>query len=244
MTDFFGALELELHAAAQRRPRRPVGVGAAIGAAAGAALLVAAVLVAAVISSGGNGDSARLTSGAKPDPVGTVIPKSETHYESRALVVASGSAPVSGPWQIEVSRTKGMRDTSGAVMWHRGYCLFIRLLDAPAGLGGGGFCGAPRSLGFRKTPGFSRHQTVGPSKPPPKEILVWGRVPDRASKIVIRAPGRSRIEVVPEPGPKRFPGQYYAIPVKPPMQRARINWLDASGKPGSRGISLMPPISR
>jgi hypothetical protein len=69
-------------------------------------------------------------------------------------------------------------------------------------------------------------------------------VPDRASKVVIGAPGRSRIEVVPEPGPKRFPGQYYAIPVKPPMQGARINWLDRNGNPGSRGIGLMPPISR
>jgi hypothetical protein len=69
-------------------------------------------------------------------------------------------------------------------------------------------------------------------------------VPDRASKVVISAPGRRRIEVVPEPGPKRFPGQYYAIPVKPPMQGARVNWLDQDGKPSSRGIRLMPPISR
>jgi hypothetical protein len=49
---------------------------------------------------------------------------------------------------------------------------------------------------------------------------------------------------VPEDGPKTFPGQYYAIPVKPPRQGARINWLDGNGRPGSRGIGLMPPISR
>jgi hypothetical protein len=131
-------------------------------------------------------------------------------------------------------------------MWKRGYCLWIKLLDPPEARPGAvsGHCGGPRSLGFRKTPGFSRAQTVAPSKPLPKEILVWGRVPDRASKVLISARGRSRIEVVPEPGPKRFPGQFYAIPVKPPMQGARINWLNQNGKPGSRGIALMPPISR
>jgi hypothetical protein len=248
MNDFFGALELELRAAAQRRPRQPIGLGTAIGTACAIALVAAAVLLVAAVSGGGSGDSARVTGGgeSQPDPVGTVIPRSETHYETRALVVANGSAPVTGPWQIEVSRTKGSRDTNGAVMWHRGYCLFIHVLNAPGQPAGsrGGFCGAPRSLGFRKTPGFSRSQTVAPSNPLPKELLVWGRVPDRATTVVIAAPGRKRIEVVPEKGPANFPGQYYAIPVKPPIQGARINWLDRNGNPGSRGIGLMPPISR
>jgi hypothetical protein len=248
MSDFFGALELELRAAGQRRPRQPIGLGTAIGAVCAVALVAAAVLLVAGVSGGGGGDSAEVTGDGKSqaDPVGTVIPRSETHYETRALVVANGTAPVTGPWQIEVSRTKGSHDTNGAVMWHRGYCLFIHVLDAPGQPAGSrsGFCGAPRSLGFRKTPGFSRSQSVAPSKPLPKEVLVWGRVPDRASQVVIDAPDRRRIKVVPEAGPKRFPGQYYAIPVKPPMQGARINWLDENGKPGSRGIGLMPPISR
>jgi hypothetical protein len=245
VTDFFSALELQLQIAADRRPRRTIGVGTLLGALAVVAFVGIAVLLVATVAGGGDGDRARVTGGRTPDPVGTVIPKSESHYETRALVVANGTAPITGPWQIEVSRTKGERDTEGAVMWKRGYCLWIKLLDPPDGHPGPfGHCGGPRSLGFRKTPGFSRAQTVAPSKPRPKEILVWGRVPDRASKVVISAPGRSRIEVVPEPGPKRFPGRYYAIPVKPPMQGGRINWLDRNGKPGSRGIGLMPPISR
>jgi hypothetical protein len=245
MSDFFGALELELHAAANRRPRRQVGIGQALGALAAVGLLVAAVLVVTGVSLGGE-ERGQLAGGRQPDPVGTVIPKGKAHLETRALVVANGVAPVSGPWQIEVSRTKGERDTEGVVMWRRGYCLWIHLLEPPdrALIGRSGFCGGPRSLGFRKTPGFSRAQTVGPVRPAPKETLVWGRVPDRAAKVVISAPGHPRIEVVPEPGPKRFPGQYYAIPVTPPMKGARINWLDESGRPGSRGIGLMPPITR
>jgi hypothetical protein len=247
VTDFFTALEAELQAAAVRRPRRPVRVAPAVGALAASALVAAAVLVVAAVSGGGDDRSGHPAGAPRPDPVGTVLPRSETHLETHALVLATGSAPVLGPWQIEVSRTKGERDTHGELMWPRGYCLWIHLLDAPGlhpGGGRSGFCGGPRSLGFRKTTGFSRAQALTTSKPRSKEVLVWGRVPDRAAKVVITAPGHPRIEVVPEEGPRRFPGRYYAIPVKPPMQGARINWLDATGKPGSRGIGLMPPISR
>jgi len=247
MTDFFSALELELHAAAGRSPRRAVSVGQAIGGLAAAALLAVAILLVVAVSGGGDGDTAQVSGARTPDPVGTVIPKGEGNppRTARSLVVANGVAPVSGPWQIEVSRTKGERDTHGVVMWHEGYCLTIVLLDPPGRnmVGGSGFCGGPRSLGFRKTPGFSRAQTVAPSKPRPREILVWGRVPDRAAKVVITAPGRRDIAVVPKNGPKTFPGRFYAIPVRPPRPGARINWRDATGHPGSRGIRLMPPIA-
>jgi hypothetical protein len=248
MNDFFGALELELRAAAERRPRQRIGLAQAFGALAAAGLVAVAVVLVGAIAGGGDGDTAQVAGARQPDPVGTVIPKGEGNPPRgrRTLVVANGVAPVMGPWQIEVNRTKGQRDTHGQVMWHKGYCLSINLLDPPDRnlRGRSGFCGAPRSLGFRKTPGFSRAQGVTRSKPPMKEVLVWGRVPDRAEKVVIAAPGHSRIEVVPSDGPKTFPGRFYAIPVKPPMQGARINWLDENGKPGSRGIGLMPPISR
>jgi hypothetical protein len=247
MTDFFSALELELQVAADRRPRRPIGVGAGLGALAAVALLALAVMVAFAVSGGGDGDTARVTGAPKPDPVGTIIPRGEGKPPRgrRTIVVANGVAPVTGAWQIEVSRTKGQRDTSGQVMWHRGWCMWITVFDPPnrPGIGRSGFCGSPKNLGFRKTPGFSRAQTVAQSKPRPKEILVWGRVPDRAEKVVISAPGHSSIEIVPSDGPESFPGRFYAIPVKPPMEGARINWLDAEGKPGSRGIRLLPPIT-
>ena len=84
--------------------------------------------------------------------------------------------------------------------------MWIQLLDPPdPNINGSGFCGAPKSLGFRKTPGFSRSQTVGPSRPLPKEVLVWGRVPDRAETVVIRAPGGKRIAIEPTDGPETFP---------------------------------------
>jgi hypothetical protein len=248
MNDFFGALELELRSARDRKPRRHVSAGTLVGTLAAALALAAALLVTFALRSGGS-EPAEPAAGPRPDPVGTIIPKDKVPYESRALVVANGIAPITGPWQIELSRTKGERDTNGAVMWERGYCVTIRLLDPPNGRPGpsSGSCGAPRSLGFRKTPGFSRYQGAVVHPPPRKqEALVWGRVPDRAEKVVITAPDGLRIEVRPEDGPKTFPGRWYGIPVRVRGEHpgARINWLDKHGQPGSRGIRLMPPITR
>ena len=110
MTDFFGALEQELAAAATRRPRRVVGVAPALGAVAIAALVALAVVGAAIVFTGGDrGDPTPVAGARKPDPVGTVIPKGEGKppLPARALVVANGVAPVTGPWQIEVSRHEG-----------------------------------------------------------------------------------------------------------------------------------------
>jgi hypothetical protein len=75
----------------------------------------------------------------------------------------------------------------------------------------------------------------------PKEVLVYGRVPERARKVVITADQGVRIEVEPEEGPKSIRGDFFVIPVKPRLGRhARINWLGADGHPGSSGIALQP----
>jgi hypothetical protein len=246
MNDFFGALELELRAAATRRARPRVGVGQAVGALAGVVLLALATGAALVVLGGDEGpEQAPTTAGVRPDPVGTVIPKGEGNppRESRTLVVANGVAPWTGPWQLEVGRSKGF-SYKGEVIEPPGYCLWFNPLDPPDSslTGRSGFCGAPRSLGFRKTPGFSRAQPG--STRSVKEVVVWGRVPDRAATVVVTAPGGTRIEVTPTDGPPTFPGRFYGIPVKPGLPGARINWLDEDGRPGSRGIRLMPPITR
>jgi len=160
-------------------------------------------------------------------------------------VVANGVAPWTGPWQLEVSRSKGFsHPDTGEVLEPPGYCLMFNALAPPdpSLIGRSGFCGGPRSLGFRKTPGFSRGQPG--STRTVKEVVVWGRVPERAAKVVITAPGGTRIEATPTDGPRTFPGRFYGIPVKPGLPGARINWLDEDGRPGSRGIRLMPPITR
>jgi hypothetical protein len=250
MNDFFGALELELREAATRRARPRIGAGQAVGALGGALLLAVAIGVALVVLGGDDGPGPAPAPGpaaVRPDPVGTVIPKGEgkPRRGARTLVVANGVAPWTGPWQLEVTRGKGFRHPeTGEVLEPPGYCLWFNPLDPPGRhlLGLSGFCGAPRNLGFRKTPGFSRAQPG--STRSVKEVVVWGRVPERAAKVVVTAPGGTRIEVTPTDGPRTFPGRFYGIPVKPGLPGARINWLDEDGRPGSRGIRLMPPITR
>lgn len=74
-------------------------------------------------------------------------------------------------------------------------------------------------------------------------MLVYGRVPERTGEVVIRADGGKTIKIEPGEGPKSIPGDFFVIPVKPGLGHARINWIDADGKPGSHGIRLMPPIT-
>jgi hypothetical protein len=72
-----------------------------------------------------------------------------------------------------------------------------------------------------------------------REVLVFGRTPERATAVVVTSP-KIRIRTVPQEGPASIRGDFYGITVGPPMEGARINWLDENGRPGSRGIRSMP----
>lgn len=236
----------------QRARRRAIG---SLAAAAGVAVLGSSLLLL------GGGDERRAgdrpaADGRRPQgplPVGTVIPKGEgtPPRESDSTVVATGTTPFAGAWQLEASRNFGGPSRRGEP---RGRCLTLNVLDPPPyedgkpdPSGGSGTCGA---LGFRKTPGFSRAQKNVPTLRKsagrlflPKEVLVYGRVPERASKVVVTADRGVRIEVETHEGPKSIRGDFFVIPVKPRLGHARINWLDADGNPGSRGIALQPPVT-
>jgi hypothetical protein len=236
----------------QRARRRAIG---SLAAAAGIAVLGSSLLLL------GGGDERRAgdrpaADGRRPQsplPVGTVIPKGEgtPPRESESTVVATGTTPFAGAWQLEASRSFGGPSRQGDP---RGRCLTLNVLDPPPyedgkpdPSGGSGFCGA---MGFRKTPGFSRAQKNVPTLRKsqgrlflPKEVLVYGRVPERATKVVVTADRGVRIEVEAHEGPKSIRGDYFVIPVEPRLGHARINWLDADGNAGSRGIALQPPVT-
>jgi hypothetical protein len=237
--DFFGALALELHAAAQRSPRRRIRLGDIAGAIAAAVLLAAAVFVALTVLGGGGTSEPPVTAASQPAPVGTVIPKGEgtPPRQRRSTVVATGTARGIGPWQLEASRSIRLADPeNGEVYQPEGLrCLTLYLLDPPDGqmLRASGQCGE-----FPRTPGFSRLQTGS------ERVLVYGRVPRRATAVRILVPGGRPISARLHKGPKSSRGDFYAVAVKPPLRGARINWFDDRGRPGSRGISLMPPLTR
>ena len=246
MNDFFGALELELREAGQRSPGRRTRPGDVAGVVAAAALFVAAVAVVLVVMGGGE-DTPTAPAAVKPDPVGTVIPKGEGEppRPTRSVVVATGTAPGVGAWQMEASRSSVLKDPdSGELYQPSGLrCLVLYPVDPKNRSVAGGQCGE-----FRRTPGFSRMQVPGVSKRgderPRTPVLVWGRVPERAASVVVTAPDGLRREARPLEGPKSARGDFYAISVRPGHPHARVNWLDKSGNSGSRGMELLPPITR
>jgi len=252
MNDFFGALELELREAGRRSPRRRTRPGDVAGVVAAAALLAVAVVVFLVVMGGGE-PSRTAPAARKPDPVGTVIQKGdgEPPRQARSVVVATGTAPGGGAWQMEASRSSALKDPeSGELYQPAGLrCLSMFPVDPKnRSFGGGGQCGE-----FPRTPGFSRMQFPGVNMRGDSEqarrlrrqpVLVWGRVPERASAVVVTAPDGLRLEARPHEGPPAARGDFYAIPVRPGHPDARINWLDEHGRPGSRGIELSPPITR
>jgi hypothetical protein len=264
MTDFFGRLELELRSAAGR-PRRlrdrlaSSAPGGGVALIAVGAVLAAAVVPALLLTGGGDRGDAVKRPELRLPPAGTVIKKGRGNPPRQAdsTVVATGRAPVAGPWQLEVYRGKGLKDPkSGEVYEPSGLrCLWIILRDPPDGPGptAGGQCGE-----FPRTPGFGRVQHSVPtegrrrdgSRIRVREVLVYGRVPARAAAVVITTAGGVRLKAKRYKGPKRarrdpqlIRGDFYLIPVKPGLGRARINWIDRNGRPGSRGIALLPPVS-
>jgi hypothetical protein len=208
--------------------------------------------VVAVAGRGG-GDSAQVTGGPKLDPVGTVIPKGEGNppRTRRSTVVATGTLRLAGPWQLEIQPSERLTDSNGEVIQPAGLrCVGLFLLDPPRvrGRTGAGYCGP-----FPRTPGFTRGQLDVPlprrtsdgRRVHPSVVLIYGRAPERAEFITLTVPNRLRMRSPVHEGPRSMPGDYYLTAVPPGIGKgARINWLDKDGRPGSRGIPLLPPVTR
>jgi hypothetical protein len=101
-------------------------------------------------------------------------------------------------------------------------------------------------MGFRKTPGFSGARVAVP--PAGKRADGTPRAHARGTRLRSHAGTRDRRRghIAEDPHPHSAPGgrDFYGITVGPPMEGARINWLDENGRPGSRGIRLDAPVTR
>jgi hypothetical protein len=243
--EFFGRLEAELRTAAERPPRRLPDRGAT-GVALAAVALVAIALVPALLVLGG-GESTESGSPpppAEPAPVGTVIEKGTGSTFPRDVdhtVVATGVAPVSGPWQMETYASTRLADPdTGEEFQPAGLpCLGVALLDPPEGepstFGGG--CGE-----FRGSPDFGRRQQTVPSVVGQgREILVYGEAPEEAVAVRVTADGGVRIERPTHEGPPGVTGDFYLVPVPPDLENGRVAWIDRDGKASDRDFELLPP---
>jgi hypothetical protein len=234
MSEFFGRLETELRAAAERPPRRAVPVPAMAVA---ALLALALAPIVLVLGSGGSDSSERRAGEATQQaPPGDVSIRGFPD----AKVVATGTAPVAGPWEILTYRSVKLDDPkTGEVYQPAGLrCLGIRLLDPPSDRFGGlsGQCGE-----FPRTPGFSRVQHTVPNAAfDALEILVYGRAPEEAALVRLTQDGGESLEMKPIEGPQGE-GDFYLFAVPADIGAADVNWIDDEGNEGSMGQELMPP---
>jgi hypothetical protein len=229
MNDFFGTLELQLRSAAERQPRRVPdlrGMPAVAIAVAMVALAMVPVLV--------------LTGDDEPRPALRERPEGRLPDLPNQTVVASGVAPVAGPWRLVDYDSERLADPdTGEEYQPAGLpCLGISVREPGAASPGfSGQCGE-----FPRTPGFSRIQhTVRDTDGGAREILLYGRVPDEAAYVRVMPEGRSAIDVEPIEGPAGIPGDFYLVALSPDVARGRVNWFDSEGREGSRGIELLPP---
>jgi hypothetical protein len=240
MSEFFGRLETELRAAAERPPRRTVPVPAI----AVTALLALGLAPIVWVLGSGDGKGTPEQRALQEAPQGPATPADlEIEGFPGAKVVATGEAPEAGPWEIFTYTSERVADTeTGEVYQPAGLrCLGIRLLDPPADHSGGisGQCGE-----FPRTPGFSRiQQTVSNQAGAAREILVYGRVPEEAAMVRVRQEGKAPVDTLVGPieGPAGEPGDFYLIAVRQPDLPGRVNWLDEEGNEGSQGHELLPP---
>jgi hypothetical protein len=234
MSEFFDTLEAELRTAASRPPRRTVPVPALLVA----GLLALALAPIVLVLGGGGSDSSERRAGQETQQA----PPRDVSIRGfpDAKVVATGTAPVAGPWEILTYRSVKLDNPETGELYQPAglRCLGIRLLDPPSDRFGGlsGQCGE-----FPRTPGFSRVQHTVPNAAfDALEILVYGRAPEEAALVRLTPDDGEPLEMKPIEGPEGE-GDFYLFAVPADIGEGRVNWIDNDGNEGSVGQELMPP---
>jgi hypothetical protein len=142
-------------------------------------------------------------------------------------IVATGTAPVAGRWQLTVFKSSETKTAEGEVLEPAGLtCLKLRLLD-PQGqrFGGGGFCG--------DTSEFTATFRTSVDATQPGEVLVFGWAPEQATAVELTA-DRGQTLKANLHGPANVSGDYFLIAAPPGLKNARMSWIGPDGdtRPG------------
>lgn len=155
-------------------------------------------------------------------------------------VVATGAAPVTGPWQMTLHESK-RQVADGDLYEPEGLpCTLLKLLDPSehTPIIGSGGCGVQRN-----SPGFTRQQLTVPAVVGAEvnEILVYGRAPEEADTVEISADGGVSFRVKTQEGPSGIPGDFWLIATPPGLKNGKVHWIDEDR--GAQGplVELLPP---
>jgi hypothetical protein len=227
MSEFFGRLETELRAAAERPPRRSVPVPAIVVACV-LALAVAPIVVA--MGGGDSGGGADLS--VERGTASEAPPSGGAQAGDRAYVLggaeggqtlATGVAPVSGDWRLVLYR----QDESRCVALYEAgsepsgdkpvYCLYD---DMPP-------------------PEFSALTMPWPADGgSAREVLSSGAAPEEAVAVELVSDGEvvKRVETIETPE-----GDYFVMPIEADTPDGVLRWVGAGGQAGDREIRVNMP---
>jgi hypothetical protein len=220
MSEFFGRLETELRAAAVRKPRRSVPLPAI--AVAG---LMALALAPIVLVLGSGSDDVALereaASDAIPRPAGVRVEHRGVRYEPPgATVLATGTAPLSGPWQLQTYEQED-----------GGRCIGVSLLhaDPQEEVTWSGICPHP---GGSPLPVFIAQATGVPPTPDQEEFLVYGRAPEEAGTVELVRDGEVAVRVRTFEGPDGVDGDFYLMTLPDLEMYGVMRWIGEDGRVG------------
>jgi hypothetical protein len=157
---------------------------------------------------------------------------------SAPTVVGTGRTPIAGPWRMAIYESE-RHVVDGDLYEPEGLpCIELSLLDPPDGFPQrGGGCGVQP-----KTPGFTRGQARYPRAVGGgvRELVMYGRAPDRAARVEVDAGGR-KLSTRAFEGPAGVPGRFWLI-ARPPRDFAggHVYWVDRDGERGSRRVEVLP----
>ena len=167
--------------------------------------------------------------------VGSVIPGGgdpgfeHDQASPEQTILATGTAPVGGPWQLTAYRSEGIVDDQGEVAEAKGLpCIRLLLTGPPPTnpINGSAFCLAPGKPDFNASSIPVLDESSGKT-----ELVVYGFAPKDAAGVRLTATDAQTIRTDTEPGGQTFPGSVWVIAAPPGLEAAELDWVDANGNP-------------
>lgn len=181
------------------------------------AVVLASTLVAAAVAGAASGLL----------PVGTKLPAlsipgfGEPQYTSERVIVATGSTPERGRWQMTFTESD------------MGACLGLQMLDeVPPGSSGPDSsegCGDPSTFSAARSGGGDFGD---------REWIVFGRASEEAEAVSLTADGDVHITARTHEGPSGVPGDFYLVATPPGLENALVQWFDNEGRAHGPAISV------
>jgi hypothetical protein len=233
MSEFFGRLETELRAAAERPPRRTLPISAI--AVAGLLALALAPIVFVLGSGNDQGAPDREAASDAPPPAPRVrVDHRGVRYEPPgATVLATGTSPVSGPWQLQTYVQTYEQEEGGR-------CIGVSLphADPQDEVTWSGICPHP---GGPPLPVFIAQAIGVPPTPDQKEFLVYGRAPEEAVAVELVRDGEVAVRVGTSDGPDGVDGDFYVLTLPPDLELDGVmRWIGEDGRAGEEVRFRLP----